>query len=427
MAPAPADEANLGRRHTDRQAGEKTDRRREARRQEDREPGEGRATSLHVNTEKVDELVNLVGELVITHTMLKQLTSNFEMDRVLQLESAVTQLERNTRDLQQRVMAIRMQPVSFVFGRFGRLVRDVSHQLGKQVELRITGEQSELDKTVIEKLTDPLTHLVRNALDHGVEPPQERRLNGKPETAVLALHAEHKSGNIMIEVRDDGRGIDLQKVHDKAVQQGLIGAHEELDETQLQKLLFLPGFSTAQTISDLSGRGVGLDVVRRNIDELGGTLEVSSQRGLGTAFIIRLPLTLAILDGMSVSVGDQVYIVPMIFIIECLQPEAGAIKTVAGRGCVVEVRGSYVPMVELHKLFGIASTLKAEQGILLLIEADGNKVALLVDALLGQDQVVVKSLDANYRKVQYITGATILGDGRVALILDVAAVVRVAT
>ncbi len=375
----------------------------------------------------MDELVNLVGELVITHTMLKQIGTNFELDRLPQLEAALIQLERNTRDLQQRVMAIRMLPVSFAFGRFARMVRDLSQQLGKEVRLEVTGEQSELDKTVIEKLIDPLTHLVRNALDHGIEPADERVRNGKPPVATLRLHAEHKGGNIIVEVSDDGRGIDHAKVGAKARQMGLIAPDAEPSEDELTGLIFVPGFSTAGSVSDLSGRGVGLDVVHRNITELGGALQVDTRPGQGTTFTIRLPLTLAIVEGMSFAVGGHTYIIPMSFILECLQPESRSIKTVAGQGCVVEVRGQYLPILDLAKLLGIADARGTQDGILLLLEANGKKVALLVDALLDQDQVVIKSLEANFRKVAYVAGATILGDGRVALILDANALVRVAT
>lgn len=404
------------------------ERRHGARRQEDYEPAAGfRANSLHVNAEKVDELVNLVSELVITHTMLKQIATRFDMSRLSRLETTLALLERNTRDLQHQVMSIRMLPVSFAFGRFERMVRDVSQQLGKQVRLRISGEQSELDKTVIEKLIDPLTHLVRNALDHGIETPAERAGLGKPETALLSLHAEHKGGNILIEVRDDGRGIDGEKVRARAVQQGLIDAGEDLDADQAARLILLPGFSTATEVSDLSGRGVGLDVVSRNIAELGGSLQVGSRPDRGTTVTILLPLTLAIVDGMSISLGGETYIVPMRFIVECLQPEEGAVNSVAGRGRVVEVRGDYVPILDLRRICGIAPAPQPGQELLLLVEAEGRKVALPVDAMLGQDQVVIKSLETHYRKLRHFAGATILGDGRVALILDVNALVRSAT
>lgn len=397
------------------------------RRDDGKEPGGQRAASLHVSTEKVDDLVNLVGELVITQTTLRQIVENFDLSRLPRLEATASQLARNTRDLQESVMAIRMLPVSFAFSRFGRLVRDVSLQLGKQVMLEISGEQSELDKTVIEKLIDPLTHLVRNALDHGIETPEERRACGKPEMATLSLHAEHKGGNIVIEVSDDGRGIEYEKVRAKASQLGLVAQGEEISQERLDEMLFMPGFSTAAAVSDLSGRGVGLDVVRRNIVGLGGSLEVSSVAGRGASFIVRLPLTLAIVDGMSVSAGGETYIVPLLFIIESIQPSPDAVKTVSGKGQVVEVRGEYLPILELNRLFCLTSEVPDHQGVLVLLEAEGKKIALMVDALLGQDQVVIKSLEANYRKVRHIAGATILGDGRVALILDVNSLVRMAT
>lgn len=406
---APPEENRFGRRRDDAKAA-----------------GGARAASLHVSTEKVDDLVNLVGELVITQTTMRQIVDNFDMNRLQRLEAAVGQLARNTRDLQESVMAIRMLPVSFAFSRFSRLVRDVSLQLGKQVMLEVTGEQSELDKTMIEKLIDPLTHLVRNALDHGIETPEERRARGKPEMATLSLHAEHKGGNIVIEVRDDGRGVEYDKVRAKALELGLLGEEDEVSRERLNEMLFLPGFSTAAEVSDLSGRGVGLDVVRRNIADLGGSLEVSSVAGRGANFIIRLPLTLAIVDGMSVAAGGETYIVPLLFIIESIQPDPDAVRTVSGKGRVVEVRGEYLPILELRQLFCLNAEISAHEGVLVLLEAEGKKIALMVDALLGQDQVVIKSLEANYRKVKHIAGATILGDGKVALILDVNSLVRVA-
>ena len=400
------------------------DRRRAERRVADWEALEARAGSIHVSTEKVDELVNLVGELVITRTILRDITQSFSMDRLERLTTALAQLERNTRDLQQSVMAVRMLPVSFLFGRFTRLVRDFCQLRGKKVELQISGEQSELDKTVIEKLVDPLTHLVRNALDHGVEMPDVRRAAGKPETATIMLHAEHKGGSIEIQVRDDGQGINLEKVQARAIERGLVAAGEKPDDAALLELIFAPGFTTADSVSDLSGRGVGLDVVRSNLASLNGDVEVVSRRGEGTTFIIRLPLTLAILDGMSVGVGTEIYIIPLSFIVECIRPETSRIKTIAGRGVVLEVRGEYVPFVELGPLLGIDRVPGVETGIAVLLEAEGRKVAVLVDSLINQDQVVIKSLDANYRKVAYVAGATILGEGRVVLILDVNALAR---
>jgi two-component system chemotaxis sensor kinase CheA len=425
-APAQATEpgqaaAQDERRRNDRR---QQDRRKGGRRGNDSEAQEARAGSIHVSTEKVDELVNLVGELVITRTILKDIVENFSMGRMDRLTDAMAQLERNTRDLQQSVMAVRMLPVSFVFGRFTRLVRDFCEASGKKVSLQISGEQSEVDKTVIERLVDPLTHLVRNSLDHGIEMPEARRAAGKPETATLSLHAEHKGGNIEIHVGDDGQGLNFEKIRAKAIERGMLSAKDDWDEAALIELLFIPGFSTKDTITDISGRGVGLDVVRSNLVSLNGNVDVVSRRGEGTTFIIRLPLTLAILDGMSIAIGDETYIIPLSFIVECVRPAPGAVKTIAGRGYVLEVRGEYVPFIELGRLLDVKGNSNADTGIVVLLEAEGKRVAVLVDALLNQDQVVIKSLEANYRKVPYVAGATILGEGRVVLILDVNALVR---
>jgi two-component system chemotaxis sensor kinase CheA len=379
-----------------------------------------------VSRDKVDDLINLVGELVITKTMLKQSVLGLDERTVSRLEAVLNQLERNTRDLQDRVMSIRMLPVNHAFGRFSRLVRDVSQRLGKKVELIITGEQSELDKSVIEKLVDPLTHLVRNALDHGIEAPDQRVAAGKPEIATLKLHAEHKGGHIEIVVSDDGRGIDAVKVAAKGRTNGLVKENEEISLDRACELIFEPGFSTAETINELSGRGVGLDVVRKNILALSGGIKIDTVPGKGTAFVIRLPLTLAIIDGMTVTVGDDTYIVPMAFIAECLQPDPATLKTVAGRGMLVELRGQYLPLLKLGELIESEKAADFTNGLLLVLEADGNRIALLVDALVGQEQVVIKSLESNYRRVSYIAGATILGEGRVVLILDVGALVRAA-
>ena len=382
------------------------------------------ATSIHVGTDKIDKLVNLVGELVINRTILRDLAENFSMGRLEQLRAALAQLERNTRDLQENVMAVRMLPVSFVFGRFTRLVRDFCQSSGKKVELKISGEQSELDKTVIEKLVDPLTHLVRNALDHGIEMPEVRRAAGKPETATLALHAQHKGGSVEIHVRDDGQGLNLEKIRARAIQAGLIAADGMPDEARFKEMIFAPGFSTSDSVSDLSGRGVGLDVVRSNIASLGGTVEVSSRSSEGATFVLRLPLTLAILDGMSVGVGAETYIIPLSFILECIQPQPGQAKTISGKGAVFEVRGEYVPFIELGRLLNAGGAAGVDSGIVVVLEAEGKKVAMLVDSLLSQDQVVIKSLETNFRKIPYIAGAMIMGEGRVVLILDVIAVVR---
>jgi two-component system chemotaxis sensor kinase CheA len=413
------------------------ERRREDRRQGDRRAGgrraadtevsdEVRSDRLHVSRDKVDDLINLVGELVITKTMLKQSVLGLDERTQSRLESVLNQLERNTRDMQDRVMSIRMLPVNHAFGRFSRLVRDVSQRLGKKVELVISGEQSELDKSVIEKLVDPLTHLVRNALDHGIEAPEQRVAVGKSEIATLKLHAEHKGGHIEIVVSDDGRGIDAAKVAAKGRTNGLLREDEDISLERACELIFEPGFSTSETINELSGRGVGLDVVRKNILALSGGIKVETVPGKGTAFVIRLPLTLAIIDGMTVTVGGDTYIVPMAFIAECLQPDPAALKTVAGRGMLIEMRGQYLPLLKLGELIESENAAEYANGLLLVLEADGNRIALLVDALVGQEQVVIKSLESNYRRVSYIAGATILGEGRVVLILDVGALVRAA-
>jgi two-component system chemotaxis sensor kinase CheA len=421
-APAAIDPAlRPQRRKSDRRQQE---RRVSGRRTTDPEAQDQFATSIHVSTEKIDKLVNLVGELVINRTILRDLAENFSINRLEQLTAALAQLERNTRDLQESVMAVRMLPVSFVFGRFTRLVRDFCQSSGKRVDLQISGEQSELDKTVIEKLVDPLTHLVRNALDHGVEMPEVRRGAGKPEIATLALHARHKGGSIEILVRDDGQGLNFDKIRAGAIERGLIAADSESSEAALTEVIFSPGFSTSESVSDLSGRGVGLDVVRRNLASLGGNVEIVTRRGEGTTFVLRLPLTLAILDGMSVGVGHETYIIPLSFIIECIQPQPGQARSISGRGAVFEVRGEYVPFIELGRLLSTGGAAGVDSGIVVVLEAEGKKVAMLVDSLLSQDQVVIKSLEANYRKVPYIAGAMIMGEGRVVLILDVNALVR---
>lgn len=386
--------------------------------------GATRQQTLQVTAEKIDGLVNLVGELVITQTMLKQSIDHFDMSRLVQLQATIALFERNTRELQQAVLAIRMLPVSFVFGRFHRLVRDIGMALGKKISLEISGENSELDKSVIEKLFDPLTHLVRNALDHGLETPEERLSAGKPEVGTLSLHAQHRGGHIEIAVRDDGRGLDPDKIAAKARALGLIASDETLDAQRAQQLIFRSGFSTADRVSDLSGRGVGLDVVRENITSLGGRVEVTSTPGQGSMFLIRLPLTLAIVEGMFVQVGADTFVLPLAFITECMQSNEQMVKRIAGQGMVVEVRGEYLPVVELRRICNVADGMEIGKGVFVMIEADNKRVALLVDALIGQDQVVIKSLETNYRRVDHLAGATILGDGRVALILDANSIVR---
>ncbi len=383
------------------------------------------ASTIRVNTDKVDLLINLVGELVITQAMLAQTAG--DLDPVLHehLLNGMGQLERNTRDLQESIMSIRMMPIGFVFSRFPRVVRDLASKLNKKIELKTVGEGTELDKGLIEKLSDPLTHLVRNSIDHGIEAPDVREAAGKDPKGTITLRAFHQGSNIIIEVKDNGAGLNRVKILSKAKERGL-PVNDSMTDQEVWQLIFAPGFSTADVVTDVSGRGVGMDVVKRNIHEMGGQVEISSETGFGSTISIRLPLTLAILDGMSISVGNQIFIIPLTFISESLQPASTEIKTVSGQGTVVQVRGAYLPLVALHKVFRISTDIiEPERGILVLLEADGKKVALFVDELVGQHQVVLKSLEANYRKVPYVSGATIMGDGRVAMILDVAALVRI--
>ncbi|HAO33542.1 MAG TPA: chemotaxis protein CheA [Candidatus Competibacteraceae bacterium] len=405
----------------------------ERRKGEDRRRGDRRvnvaasdSASIRVGIDKVDAVINLVGELVTTQSMLSALGEDFDMSRLDKLHEALDQLDRNTRDLQEHVMRIRMLPVSSVFSRFPRMVHDVSAKLGKQVELQINGEQTELDKTVIEKIGDPLVHLIRNSLDHGLEPPDERARAGKPETGVIRLDAYHKSGSIFIEVGDDGRGLNREALLRKGLQEGLLRPGEEYSDEQIYDLIFHPGLSTAKQVSDVSGRGVGMDVVRSNIQDVGGSIQIASHPGQGTRITISLPLTLAILDGQLVSVGEDCYIIPLLSIIESVQVRADAVNRVAGKGEVFRFRGQPLPILRLYELFdteGAVSDL--EQGLLVVVEADGRQVGLFVDDLEGQQQVSIKSLEKNFRQVSGVAGATILGDGRVGLILDISGLIRV--
>ncbi|TCV83302.1 chemotaxis protein CheW [Sulfurirhabdus autotrophica] len=384
-------------------------------------------TSIRVNIDKVDQLINLVGELVITQAMLAQAASTVDPVIYENLMTGMAQLERNTRDLQESVMSIRMLPINFVFSRFPRLVRDLASKLNKQIELKTIGEDTELDKVLIEKLADPLTHLVRNSLDHGIELPEKRIAAGKDPKGTITLRAFHQGGSIIIEVSDDGSGLHRDKILDKAKERGL-SVTDNMPDQDVWQLIFAPGFSTAEEVTDVSGRGVGMDVVKRNIQEMGGRVEIQSEAGWGSKITIRLPLTLAILDGMSIGVGKEVFIIPLAFISESLQPAPADIKTVTGEGQVVQVRGEYLPLIALHKLFNMRPKVtEPSQGILVLLEAEGKRVALFVDELLGQHQVVIKSLETNFRKVPHVSGATIMGDGRVAVILDVASLVTTST
>lgn len=391
----------------------------------DRSSASQETASIRVNIDKVDALINLVGELVITQSMLSRFSSDFDFTQLHGLREGLTQLSRNTRELQDSVMAIRMLPISFAFSRFPRLVRDTGNKLGKSVELKLSGEHTELDKTVLEKIGDPLVHLVRNSLDHGLEMPEERIAAGKPATGLLELNAYHEGGNIIIEVVDDGAGINRDKVLQKALATGLVGPDEQLSDERIYNLIFMPGFSTVDEVSDLSGRGVGMDVVRRNISDLGGNVSVASEPGIGSKFTIRLPLTLAILDGQLVRVGKQSYIISLVSIVETIQTSSEQVNEVMGKAELFRLRDEYLPVLRLHELFGIeADSAGISDGLLVVAEANGQRVGIFVDDLLEQQQVVIKSLETNFRQMQGISGATILGDGTVALILDVPGLIQ---
>ncbi|WP_425261385.1 chemotaxis protein CheA [Rubrivivax sp. RP6-9] len=382
------------------------------------------SSTLRVSVDKVDQLINLVGELVITQAMLAQNSKDVDTALYQQLASGMADLERNTRDLQEAVMSIRMIPMSLVFSRFPRMLRDLAGKLGKKVELVQVGEATELDKGLVEKITDPLTHLVRNSCDHGIEMPAERLAKGKPETGTITLIASHQGGSIVIEVRDDGKGLNRAKLLSKARERGL-DAPDSMTDQEVYGLIFAPGFSTADQVTDVSGRGVGMDVVKKNITALGGTVEIDSAEGYGMTVRVRLPLTLAIMDGMSVGVGEECYILPLSSVVESFQVQPGMIKTIGGSGRVVEVRDEYMPVVDLERVFDVPRfDFEHVSNIMVVVEAEGGRVALLVDELLGQQQVVVKNLESNYRKVDDVSGATIMGDGRVALILDIGSLVR---
>ncbi len=384
-------------------------------------------TSIRVDTAKIDKLINLVGELVITQSMLSDLGSRFEMRQLPVLLERMVELERNTREIQERVMSIRMLPIGTAFARFPRLVRDLSAKAGKKIQLVLSGEETELDKTVIESIGDPLTHLVRNSADHGLEPPEERLDNNKPEVGTIRLNAFHEGGTICITVEDDGRGLNRDKILAKAIKQGLISESEKLTDDQIWPLVFKPGFSTAEKITDISGRGVGMDVVKRNIENLGGTVSIKTRKGYGTTFTLKLPLTLAIIDGMTVRVGKETYIIPLLSILESIQPKAELIKTVVGKGELINVRGTYIPMVRLYEVFASEPEYTdPKEAILLILETEGERVAVMVDEILGQQQVVIKSMEQNFRKVEGVAGATILGDGRVGFIVDVRGVLEIA-
>ena len=376
--------------------------------------------SIRVDTDKIDKLINLVGELVITQSMLSDLGARFEITQMPLLLERMAQLENNTREIQERVMGIRMLPIGTAFSRFPRLVRDLSAKAGKKIQLVLSGEETELDKTVIESIGDPLTHLVRNSADHGLEMPEERLDNNKPELGTIRLNAFHSGGSICVTVEDDGRGLNRDKILAKAIKQGLIAEHEKLSDDQIWPLIFKPGFSTAEKVTDVSGRGVGMDVVKRNIEGLGGAVSIKTALGKGTIFTLKLPLTLAIIEGMTVRVGKETYIVPLLSILESIRPKTGAIKTVVGKGELLDVRNTYLPMMRLYDVFSLQPEyIDPTKAILLILETEGEQVAVMVDEILGQQQVVIKSMEQNFRKIDGIAGATILGDGTVGFILDV--------
>ncbi|MCF7971794.1 MAG: chemotaxis protein CheA [Methylococcaceae bacterium] len=384
------------------------------------------STSIRVDTGKIDTLINMVGELVITQSMLSLVGEDFTADKIDQLKNGLVQLERHTRELQESVMNIRMLPISFVFSRFPRLVHDLSSKLDKKIELKLVGEHTEVDKTVVELISDPLVHLVRNSLDHGIEMPADRIAAGKPEMGTITLEAYHRGGNIVIEVKDDGKGLNKEVLRAKAIEKGLLDADTVLTDRQCYELIFMAGFSTAEKITDVSGRGVGMDVVRRNIQSLGGNIEITSNLGFGSTISINLPLTLAILDGQSIAVGDETFIVPLGSIIESIKISDKMVNRVAGKGETFRLRDEYLPIVRMHNVFNVqsAKATKLTEGLLVVVDGQGVRCGLFVDDLLGQQQVVIKSLEANYRRVEGVSSATILGDGSVALILDIPGLVR---
>lgn len=384
------------------------------------------SSSIRVDTSKIDTLINMVGELVITQSMLSLVGEHFSIEKIDQLKTGLIQLERHTRELQESVMNIRMMPISFVFSRFPRLAHDLSSKLNKKIELKLVGEHTEVDKTVVELISDPLVHLVRNSLDHGIEMPADRIAAGKPETGTVTLEAYHRGGNIVIEVKDDGKGLNKESLRQKAIEKGLIEESTILTDKQTYELIFMAGFSTAEQLTDVSGRGVGMDVVRRNIQTLGGSIEIISELGVGSTMAIHLPLTLAILDGQSIAVGDATYIVPLGSIVESIKITDDMVNRVAGKGETFRLRDEYLPIVRMHEIFHVESAKATNlmDGLLVVVEGQGVRCGLFVDDLLGQQQVVIKSLEANYRRVEGVSSATILGDGSVALILDIPGLVR---
>ncbi len=378
------------------------------------------SNSIRVSIDKVDKLINLVGELVITQSIVAQTVANYSPDRLAVLEEAVAQMDRHARELHERVLMVRMIPIKTLLSRFPRLVRDLAAVVDKKVTLEVLGEDTELDKTVIEKIGDPLTHLIRNAIDHGIEAHEDRLAAGKPAAGKVRIEAYQQGGNVYIDIADDGRGLDRDKIIAKAIQNGLVAPEQVLSDEDVYGLIFHPGFSTAARVTEVSGRGVGMDVVKRNVESLGGAVTIRSESGKGTRFRIKLPLTLAIMDGQALQVGAEIYILPLVAITESVRPPRGSVHRLTGGAEVIVLRDQALPLLRLHRVFGIRP--KSEdptQGLVVIVEYEGRQVALVVDELLGQQQVVIKSLESNFAKVDGVAGATILGDGRVALILDV--------
>jgi two-component system chemotaxis sensor kinase CheA len=385
------------------------------------------AASFRVSTEKVDKLIDLVGELIVAHSMIASVLDDFGEPDLPRLQEAVTQVARHTRELQERVMSMRMVPIRTLFGRFPRVVRDTAQLTGKRVALHTMGEETEIDKMVAERLSDPLVHLLRNAVDHGIETPDARLSAGKDEEATVTLSAFHRGGSVHIEIADDGRGLDTAKIRARAVERGLVAESDVLTDDQVHALIFLPGFSTAEVVSNISGRGVGMDVVRRNVEDLNGTISLESRAGAGCRVRIKLPLTLAIIDGMTLRVGERIFVLPLVSIVESFRPTRDLVGSVLFRGEVVHFRGASVPLLRLHEVWDVpGAETDPTRALVIIVETVTSKIALLVDEVLGQPQVVVKSLDRSYSRTEGISGATILGDGSVALILDVQGLGRLA-
>ncbi|WP_169704175.1 chemotaxis protein CheA [Candidatus Kuenenia stuttgartensis] len=379
--------------------------------------------TVKVDIQKIDSLVNLVGELVIANALIKDLLENTNSTS----NKNISHLGKIVKDIQDQVMSIRMVPIKSTFQKMSRLVRDVSKKAGKKVKLEVSGEETELDKSVIESIGDPLVHILRNSVDHGIEPEEERIAAGKPALGHVYLDAFHKGGNIFIEIRDDGRGLRKDKLLKKAIEKGIMSENATLTEQQIFGLIFAAGFSTAEKITDISGRGVGMDVVKKNIERLRGKVEISSEEGKGTKISIKLPLTMAIIDGMIVQVGNQKYIVPMLSIEESIRPKKDDISTIQQRGEVINVRGNILPMVRLHQWYNVEPKKYAPwEAIILIVESEGQRCGILVDDLIGQQQIVIKRLGEQFRNVKGVSGSAILGDGRVGLILDVGGIMNLA-